>query len=205
MARTGFFALIVAAFSWSMSASPAYAQRGMGDPIGMAQRQVLPKLVSLSGKLAAIQTQPCKGGTGFGVVGTHIVLKTDEGKELMVDLGWAKAVEPIVKQLSVGKKINVIAFRTDKMPKGRYVAKSLSFDEKTEKLRDENLRPFWAGRVLNWNGSEKNSVNPIGPGPGRGRGWRRGRGRGRGYGGGRGLGWGRGYGWQYEYGAERGS
>jgi len=157
--------------------------------------------VALSGKLTAIETQPCEGGTGSGVIGTHIVLKTDEGAVLNIDLGWAKAVEPTVKQLAIGKTLEVTAFRTDKMPKGRYVAKSLTFDSKTVQLRDENLRPFWAGRGPGWYGSENDSIYPIGPGPGRGRGWdgRRGRGwgrgRGRGWGGGRGHGWGRGGQW----------
>jgi len=189
--------LTVATLLWGLSASFAYAQRGMGDSIGMAQRQVLPELVSLSGKLTAIETQPCKGGTGSGVVGTHIVLETNKGTVLNIDLGWAKAVEPIVKQLSVGQKVEVAAFRTDKMPKGRYVAKSLTFDDKNLQLRDKNLRPFWAGRGPAWYGSEEDSVYPIGPGPGRGRGWggRRGRGWGGGRGRGWGRGWGRGYGW----------
>ncbi|MBN1854845.1 MAG: hypothetical protein JW829_19080 [Pirellulales bacterium] len=193
MTRTRMVVMAVAALLCAWWASPAHAQRGMGDSVGMAKRQVLPELVNLSGTLTAIETQPCKGGTGSGVVGTHIVLKTDKGMLLTIDLGWAKAVEPIVKQLAIDKTVEVAAFRTDKMPKGRYVAKSLTLDGKAVQLRDDNLRPFWAGRVMGWYSSEENSVDPDGPGLGHGRGW----GRGRGWGGGRGRGWGRGWGHGY--------
>lgn len=193
MIRTGVVFLAMAALSWILSPSSAFAQRGMGDPTGIAQRQVHPELVSLSGTLTSIETQPCEGGTGSGAVGTHLVIKTEKGVLLTVDLGWAKAVESIVKQLAIGKTVNASAFRTDKMPKDRYVAKSLTFDDKTVQLRDDNLRPYWAGRGPAWYGPGNTSVDSMRPAPGSGwgrrRSWARGYGRGWGRGSARGHGW----------------
>jgi hypothetical protein len=138
----------------------------MGDSAGMAQEATKPKLISLKGKVVSVETGPCEKTTGPGNAGTHMILRTKKQEELNVHLGLAVAVEDIAKQLSVGKKVKVTAFRTKKMPEGHYVAQSLNFNGKTVEIRDDNLRPFWAG------GGQR----------GYGRGWRRGWGAGRGAG-----------------------
>ena len=155
----------------------AYGQRGMGDPTGVARQIPRPELVTLSGEVVAVETKPCEKTTGHGVVGTHILLKTEKGESLNVHLGWADAVAvaETAKQLAAGTKVEVTAFRTDKLPEGHYVAQTLKFDGKTVQLRDENLRPVWAGS------------NPQG--------WQQSWGRGRGYGRGFGRGWGGGAGY----------
>jgi len=104
-------------------------------------------------------------------------METSKGKKLNIHLGPVNAVEFVAKDLSQGLKVKVEAFRTTKMKKGQYVARTLTFGSRTVELRDDTLRPSWAGRG----------------GPGWGRGWGRGAGYGRsaGYGRGRGRGWGR--------------
>ena len=159
-------ALAVVALVYTASVPVVYAQRGMGDQTGVARQAVTPKLISLSGDIVAVLTQPCEKTAGVGRVGTHILLRTEDGKELNVHLGWAIAVEEIAKQLTLGEQVTVTAFRTEKMPVGHYVAKSLTSDGKTVQLRDDNLRPTWAGvgrGYRAWQG-------------GYGRGWRGGRG-----------------------------
>lgn len=194
--RTGLLTVVV--LWWALPTPLVYAQRGMGDSTGVARQEILPELVSLSGRLASVETHPCQKTTGRGVVGTHLKLETDEGEQVNVDLGWAAAVEPIVRQLSVGQEVKVVAFRTDKMPEKQYVAKSLTFGGKTMQLRDENLRPIWAGGRPAWYASKRRSGYEAGRGRGPGRGWahqrrwayERGWGRGRRGGPGRGAGWG---------------
>jgi hypothetical protein len=155
--------LVLAALVWSFTLSMAYAQRGMGDSTGLARQAVKPELVSLAGKLLAVETQPCDKTTGGGRVGTHIVLETKQGEKLNIHLGWARAVEDIARRLTLGKKIEVMAFRTDKMPAGHFVAQSLRFEKRTVQLREQNLRPLWAGGGRGWR-------------VGGGRGWRGGSG-----------------------------
>jgi len=172
-----------AAILASLLPACAYAQRGLGDPAGVVRQGLTPELVTLSGKIAAIETQPCQKTTGGGVLGTHLVLSAKGGEKWDVDLGWAPAVAFLVEQLSVGRKVSVTAFRTDKMPEGRYVAKSVSFGGQTVSLRDDTLRPIWAGgRGAGW-GGRTGAGYGGGRGPGGGRGW----------GGGRGPGWGPAY------------
>lgn len=179
--------LAAAALLGGLAAPSARAQRGMGDPGGVAQQLVKPKLVSLTGRVVAVETEPCEKTTGRGQVGTHLVLRTRKGDRLNVHLGWAVAVEPVARQLTPGTKVEITAFRTQKMPKGDYVAKSLTVDGRTLQLRDENLRPIWAG------GSGRGFGRGWGVGPGRA--WRGGRGggwrggRGGPYGGAWGGGW----------------
>lgn len=166
--RSKAVSLAVVTLCWCVTVPVAYAQRGMGDPTGVAQQATKPELVSLTGKIVSVETGPCEKTTGRGRAGTHMILQTKKQKEVNVHLGLAIAVEDIAKQLNVGKKVKVTAFRTEKMPEAHYVAQALKFDGKTVELRDENLRPFWAG------GGQR------GYGRGWGRGW--GAGRGGGYG-----------------------
>jgi len=148
-----------------------FAQKGMGDPIGVARQSVKPEVTSLSGELTAVETHPCEKTTGHALAGTHILLKNSNGETLNVHLGPAEAdvVKGIVKQLVVGKDISAAAFRTDKMPKLNFVAVSLTFDDKTVVLRDEGLRPVWAGEGPR--GWQQRGMRGRGHGRGWGRGW----------------------------------
>jgi len=155
-------------------ASPAFAQKGVGDTSGVARQATQPQVVSLTGKIVEVKTGPCESATGRSPVGTHLLLQTPKGERLNIHLGPAEAVAEMVAKLSIGEQATVQAFRTEKMKEQHYVAKSLKQGDVAVELRDENLRPFWA------------------QGPGRGG---QGRGWGMGYGfGGRyrhGGGWGR--------------
>ena len=151
--------------------SAVFAQRGVGDAQGVAQQAAKPKVVSLDGKVLKVETAPCETTTGRSLLGTHFIMKTSDKKKVNIHLGPAGAVDFVTKHLSEGQKVQVAAFRTEKMKEGHYVARMLTFDSQTVELRDETLRPAWAGRG----------------GPG----WGRGRGRGAGWGRGRGAGWGR--------------
>jgi hypothetical protein len=164
MERTMAFLTVVALLAGATEQS-AHAQKGVGDLAGVARQIPKPSLVTLTGTILAVETQPCEKTTGQGRIGSHVLLKTEEGEKLNIHLGWADAVAETAKQLTVGKKISVTAFHTDKLPEGHYIAQSLKFDGKTVQLRDEGLRPEWAGGSAG-RGSQ--------PGMGRGRGGGRG-------------------------------
>jgi len=177
----------------SLVAVPVFAQRGMGDPEGVAQKAVKPALVTLTGKVHEVVTQPCEQTTGRSYLGTHLTLIAPDETELNVHLGPAVRVESIVDQLAKGQRVEVAAFRTDKMPENHYVAQSIVVDEEVLRLRDENLRPLWAGGPGRGNGPQ-GARGGAGWGRGQGRGPGAGRGMGPGYGYGRGMGPGYGYG-----------
>jgi hypothetical protein len=168
----------------------AYAQRGMGDAEGLARRGLQPELTKVSGKLVRIETHPCQQTTGQGILGTHVGLLTPEGQTLDIDLGWAAAVESIAARLVIGQPLDAVVFRTDSMPEGRWVAKSLTIDGDVLALRDDRLRPFWAGP----GGGQGPSRTAAGSGWGT---------RGYGVGGGYRVGGGSGYGAGYGYGQGR--
>jgi len=50
-----------------------------------------------------------------------------------------------LKQHAAGQEISFEAFRTDRMPKDAYIAKSIKAGDKVFALRNDNLRPRWAG------------------------------------------------------------
>ncbi len=157
------------------SVSPVFAQKGVGDPSGVARNAAKPEIVSFSGNLVEVKTGPCELTTGRSPIGTHVILETAKKEHLNIHLGPAAAVADTVAKLSVGQQLAVKAFRTEKMKERHFVAQSLTFGETTVALRDANLQPVWAG----------GNVGPRGAGAGQA-----GFGRGRGPGWGRGLGWG---------------
>lgn len=173
-------------------ASAATAQRGVGDPSGVARTGTTPEIVTLSGKVLEVETEPCANTTGRFPVGTHFLIKTPEGKTLNVHLGPAAMVEFVAKELTADKAVKVQAFRTEKMKADHYVALQLSYDGRDVTLRDETLQPVWAGGARTGNAG---GGAALGPGRGAGPGWGRGMGYGRNRAGGnRGAGYGRGYG-----------
>jgi hypothetical protein len=189
--------LVACAVLWALAwPAQGFAQRGMGDTTGVAQQAVKPAIVSLSGAVREIVTGPCEQTTGRSYLGTHIVLTTDDGAEVNVHLGPAQRVDAMVEPLKVGTAVQVAGFRTEKMPENHYVAQVIKVGDETLRLRDDNLRPVWAG-----NRGAGNGAPGMGGGGGQGRGplWGRGGmgGRGNGYGPGRGYGRGMGAGWRH--------
>jgi len=187
-----------------LAASAALAQRGVGDPAGVARSGVKPEIVTLSGKVLEVKTEPCANTTGRSPLGTHFLMKTAEGKTLNIHLGPAAMVEFAAKELVPDKAVKVQAFRTEKMKEEHYVAQQLSFDGRSVTLRDDTLQPVWAGGAGTGAARGGAALAPsrgVGPGWGRGLGYGRNRaggGRGAGFGRGAGYGW---RGWQTSPGA----
>jgi hypothetical protein len=145
------------------------AQKGIGDSEGVARQTTKPKLITLEARVLEVKTGPCETATGKSPVGTHVFIRSGK-KKLNVHLGPADAMESVAKELSRGKEVKVEAFRTKAMDKGHYVARSITFDGRKVQLRDETLRPVWAGPGGGWRGGGSLAGRPR---------WGRGRGLGR--------------------------
>jgi hypothetical protein len=157
-------------------ASEALAQKGTGDATGVARQAVKPEVVSLTGKITEVQSAPCELSTGWGAIGTHVLLKADEGKTFNIHLGPQAEVADVAERLKVGETLVVSAFRTEKMWEGHYVAQSLKVGDEMIELRDVALRPVWAGGRAAARG--RRGYRPCagytyaqGRGPGRGSTW----------------------------------
>ena len=146
--RTATVAGFCTALVFGMATSMAYAQRGVGDPSGVARQAVKPEIVTLSGRLIEIKTGPCEATTGRSPVGTHIILETPDGKKFNIHLGPADVIADKVAKLSVGQDVAVQAFRTDKLKAQDFVAQSLTSGGIRIELRDAELRPVWAPRSV---------------------------------------------------------
>lgn len=123
----------------------AFAQKGVGDSTGLARSAVQPQIVTLKGSLDHIKTDSCDKTTGHVIVGTHLFINTEDSDLVNVHLGAAYAVESFVNELKMGQIVNVQAFRTEKMGPLEFIAKEVAVNGETLQLRDENLRPIWAG------------------------------------------------------------
>ncbi|MFO7907615.1 MAG: hypothetical protein R6U98_33515 [Pirellulaceae bacterium] len=160
----------------SVYALPALAQKGMGDATGIA-RQVFneetekPEIKTLRGKLLAVETGPCENTTGRALTGTHLLIEASEGEEPWnVHLGPAPVIEQIMDLLEEGEVVTVEGFRTEKMKERHYVAQTLKFGDDNEpiELRDETLRPVWAGGATRGGGQQWGRPAWGGRGQGRG-------------------------------------
>lgn len=144
----------------------AFAQKGTGDPTGMARRADRPAIVSMSGTVKDTKVGPCKLTTGRSAEGAHLIVQTQD-KVINLHLGPSAAVDDVLKAASVGQQIAFDAFRTDRMPPEAFIAKSVKAGDQTFAIRDDNLRPKWAlGR-----GGGRGQGAGNGPGFGRGRGF----------------------------------
>lgn len=140
--------VLVSALIVLICVAPAPGQLGMGDNKGVAQQRLKPRLVRISGKLQEIKTHPCENTTGKAELGTHLILKDKHGQELNIHLGPAPAVSEAVKRLTVGTKLDLVGFRTEKMPPNHYVAKTLILANHVIQLRGSDLRPYWSNNRL---------------------------------------------------------
>lgn len=216
---------IVALAVLMTAGTSTWGQRGVGDDEGVVRQAIETQRTAIEGTVKEIVIERCETTTGPFGIGMHLLLKTDEKKQCNVHLGPAVIVRDLLEPLEVGQTVTVQAYRTQKMPAENFVAIALQFDGKTVRLRDENLRPTWAGgqgqffgrypmspELPRWSqgrqvygrgygmGYGRGNRAGLGRGMGRGygrRGWGNGMGYGRGRGGGRGQGRGPGYGYRY--------
>ncbi len=151
---------IIAVFLSLLFSGSVVAQKGMGEDTGIVRQGLTPSVTSISGELLEIKSGPCERTTGKARIGTHLIIQGKDGQKLNIHLGPETAVDHIVEQLSLKQALSLDVFHTEKMPVNAYIAKSLSIDDKVIHLRDDNLRPAWAGSR----------------GAGRGQGMRQGRG-----------------------------
>lgn len=136
---------VIALLAAALFAVPAAAQRGTGEPTGIAQQAIKPPIEALSGTVKDIKIGRCEKTTGRSPEGAHLIVQTPDAKTINLHLGPTFALREELKQLSVGQDISFEAFRTSRMPEGAYIAKSVKSGDKVFALRNDNLRPRWAG------------------------------------------------------------
>ena len=157
-------AAITAAILFGMAVPAAHAQRGVGDPTGVARQAGKPEIISIRGEVLEVKTGPCENTTGWSPLGSHFLMKTKSGETLNIHLGPASQVAFLTGDLSAGTKVKVEGFRTEKMEKGHYVARAIAYEDRTVELRDANLQPVWAAAQGGSGGAPR-----AGFGPGQGR------------------------------------
>jgi len=129
--------------------SPAPAQRGLGQSVGVVRQQLKTDRETLQGEVIDVVIGPCEKTTGWALQGAHFTIETEKG-QFNVHLGPASFVENVTFALKPGQKVTANVFRTDNMDKTHYIAIDVTVEDKTIELRDKNLRPLWAGRPGMW-------------------------------------------------------
>jgi len=147
-------------------ATPAEAQKGMGERSGVAREAIKPPILSMAGTVAEIRVGPCEYTTGPSLEGVHLIVKVPDGSTVNLHLGPKSALTDDLKHLSVGQAVDIEAFRTDLMPQDAYVATSIQAGAATIDLRDGNLRPNWAsGKGHDRPGGPRGAGRSQGRGP----------------------------------------
>jgi len=122
----------------------AMAQRGVGQKQGVARQPVKPAVQTIVGTLKEIKTGPCEHTTGRSPIGTHLILQAEKAT-YNLHLGPASEVKDVVATVRVGDKVEATAFRTERLPEDQYIAVAVKSGDKEIVLRDNSLRPRWAG------------------------------------------------------------
>ncbi len=125
--------------------APAAAQRGMGDPQGVARGGEVER-ASVTGTLVETVVTECPATTGRAPTGVHLVVDRGAGEAVAeLHLGPVEAVADILDAAAPGAPAAAEAFRTDAMPADTFVAIRLTLDGTAFRLRDDaTLRPDWA-------------------------------------------------------------
>jgi len=139
------WSLFTTAIACALLPVAAQAQRGVGGNAGVARQIEKPETLTVTGRLLEIKTAINDKTTGRSPAGTHLLVETAKGEKLNIHLGPATAVADTVAKLTVGDKLSVTAFRTDDMAAGDYTAQTIVAGKNTFQIRDETLRPAWAG------------------------------------------------------------
>jgi len=138
--------LSAAILAFAAVASPAIAQKGTGELTGVARQGLKLPTEAMSGTIKDIKIGPCEKTTGRAKEGAHLIVQAPDGRTINLHLGPTFALlRDELKQLAAGQDISFEAFRTDRMPKDAYIAKSFKAGDKVFVLRNDNLRPRWAG------------------------------------------------------------
>ena len=58
-------------------AMPAAAQKGMGEPTGVARQAVKPPTETMSGTIKDIKVGPCERTTGRSLEGVHLIVQRE--------------------------------------------------------------------------------------------------------------------------------
>ncbi|MGW9686375.1 hypothetical protein [Flagellimonas sp. 2504JD1-5] len=119
-----------------------HSQKGMGELEGVSRNGSKYELVTLKGTVTEIKKESCKYTTGKSLSGTHLIMNSND-TILNIHLGPTNKVHNFVID-SKGDQIQIVAFRTKKLPKGHFIAKELDYNNSHLELRDKNLKPFWA-------------------------------------------------------------
>jgi hypothetical protein len=125
--------------------SPAIAQKGAGEQTGIARQGLKLPIEAMSGTIKDIKIGPCEKTTGRAKEGAHLIVQAPDGRTINLHLGPTLALRDELKELTAGQQITFDAFRTDRMPKDAYIAKSIKAGDKVFALRNDDLRPRWAG------------------------------------------------------------
>lgn len=143
--------------TFCLVAIAAYSQKGTGKNNGVSRQQVNTELIKMEGTIEKIESGPCSYTTGKSIEGTHLSVKTKE-TVVNIHLGPTSEVSKLI-VANEGDLIKMTVFKTDKLPKDQYIAKEVIINGKNTVLRDENLKPVWAGRKGKGKGKGKNKMN----------------------------------------------
>jgi len=127
--------------------SSGFAQKGTGNSSGVAKNYSSSIVTELSGELKKIVNEPCKKTTGRYSYGTHLFIETlnTRKRTLNIHVGPTEEIKRITENLKTGQQIEMMVFKTDDLPENQFIVKSLKVKGKLYTLRNEDLKPFWAG------------------------------------------------------------
>ncbi|MCZ7592357.1 MAG: hypothetical protein M5U15_09485 [Kiritimatiellae bacterium] len=139
--RTG---LMLSGLTMLLAAPIVFAQRGVGDDVGVVRQQAKVERSTVAGTLVEVKDGPCENTTGRSYIGMHYILKAEDGEMINLHLGPSETMKSMNLPTEIGKTVSATAFRTDKMKEDALTAIEVTVDGKTYTLRNANLRPVWA-------------------------------------------------------------
>ena len=109
------------------------------------QNEIPVKLIQLDGIVQNIEKTSFPYSANESELGIHLIVCTDEAKELNVYLGPVWAVAVWVDGIE-GQPVHLEVFTAENLPDNHFIAKAMHWDGQLAEFRDGYLKPFWADK-----------------------------------------------------------
>ena len=125
---------------------PLRAQKGTGEIRGVVREGTPTLRTEIRGTVVEVKQGACETTTGKSETGRHYMLKAADDEVLNLHLGPESALRAMNAPEQAGFDLEASVFRTERMQENHWVVIHFTAGETQIRLRDDALRPVWAGQ-----------------------------------------------------------
>jgi len=96
------------------------------------------------GEIVRIGTGECREVGSKCLDEVFLVVKMEDGQEMVWHIGPKTVVSEMIRALTVGQRITGLVFKTMNLAPGHYLVRQIITKDQDIEFRNHDLQPFWA-------------------------------------------------------------